>query len=459
MSSHNVTKALGRSMRAIHAERAKKIPEAFTNVVTEVKPIGNGKHANCYGKSSDLTLREASGCYVTATNGETYLDVTSGIAVLSTGHCHPRVVEAVREQAGKCLHAQLNCFQSHTQLDELVQKLDRITPDNIDTFFPDTTGSQAIEAAVKMCRRHTGRQNIICIQGGFHGRTTLTSAMTSSNAGARYPSSTPLPSGVYHTQAPMAFRWGVSEEEACDRAIQQFKDMFRSHIPADSVAAIVMEPILGEGGCIPIPGKFWAAVRSFCDEHGALLVADEIQCGVARSGTMWASDQLPGNPDVIVTAKGLASGMPLSMVCSSSEIMDSFTPGTHGGTYMGNIVACAAANATLDIIEDEDLCGNAKRQGDLLHGMLTDVFKKNLPACDVRGKGLMRAIEVRDLDGNASPEIAQKIRKHCLDNSNVLLYAPSGWDANAIRLIPSLTIQEHETVHLASAIEAAVMAI
>ena len=456
----SIGKTLGRGgLRAIHAEPAKKMPQAFAGMVAEPKPVGNGKHSVSFGKSSDLTLKEASGCYVTATNGETYLDVTSGIAVLSTGHCHPRVVEAVREQAGKCLHAQLNCFQSHTQLDELIQKLDKVTPDNIDTYFPDTTGSQAIEAAVKMCRRHTNRQNIICIHGGFHGRTTLTSAMTSSNAGSRYPSSTPLPSGVYHTQAPMAFRWGVTEEEACDRAISYFEDIFKSHLPADTVAAVVLEPILGEGGCIPIPDRFWGAIREFCNENGILVVADEIQCGVGRSGTMWASDQLPGSPDVIVSAKGLASGMPLSMVCSSSEIMDSMTPGTHGGTYMGNIVACAAANATLDIIEEEDLCGNAQRQGDLLHGMLSEVLKTSLPASDLRGKGLMRAIEVRDHNGKASAQIAQKIRKHCLENSNVLLYAPSGWDGNSLRLIPSLTIQEHETVHLASAIESAVRSI
>ena len=403
------------------------------------------QHSECYSKCSDLTIAEGKGCWVWDTEGNKYLDVTSGIAVLSTGHCHPRVVEAIQEQAGKVIHGQLNCFKSHEQLDYLMENIGRMAPKNINRFVVDTTGTQAIEAAVKLARRHTGRPNIVCFAGGFHGRSALTSAMTSSNTGPRFPIATPLPSGVYHVDPPLAYSWGVTKEQAVERSILGLKELFASKVPADQVAAIIFEPVLGEGGFIPIEPEFARQVRELCDKHGILVICDEVQSGVGRTGKMWGHEHFGPDfqPDIFISAKGIASGMPISMVGATEEVMACYTPGTHGGTYMGNPVACAAANATLRVIEEEGLIENSANQGSTLKHTLQDLQRAYFPQGDVRGMGLMVGMEFRDEENKPSADMAKHIRASCLEDG-VLLYGASGWFGNCLRIMPPLIIQEHE---------------
>eukprot|EP00754_Rhynchopus_humris_P034827 Rhum_TRINITY_DN16427_c0_g1::Rhum_TRINITY_DN16427_c0_g1_i1::g.163235::m.163235/K00823/puuE; 4-aminobutyrate aminotransferase len=449
-----------KGIRALSTAATQSIPQPQQAIPLAPLPKEPSRfqHSKCFAKCTDLTVVKGEGCYVTDAQGRTYLDATSGIAVTSTGHCHPKIVEAVQKQAATLLHGQLNCYASHPQLDELLDNLGRTMPGDIDRFIVDTTGTQAIEAAVKLARRHTGRQNIICLSGGFHGRSVLTTAMTTSNTGPRYPKATPLPGGVYHVEPPLAFRWGVSEEEAVERAWQGFKDCFQSKVPVDQVAAVLFEPVLGEGGFVPVAPAFANRVAEFCKENGILMVSDEVQAGAGRTGNMWGCQAFDYTPDILVSAKGVASGMPLSVVCTTAEIDACYTPGTHGGTYMGNALACAAANATLKVIEEENLLENVQTLGSMLKGTLEELRTHYLPQSDVRGTGYMIGMECVDEEGAPSPQMAQAIKAHCQNTSGVLLYNPSGWYGNCLRFMPPLVAREEEILHLSSAVEQAMKA-
>eukprot|EP01063_Lacrimia_lanifica_P038086 TRINITY_DN7_c0_g3_i1.p1 TRINITY_DN7_c0_g3~~TRINITY_DN7_c0_g3_i1.p1 ORF type:complete len:497 (+),score=242.94 TRINITY_DN7_c0_g3_i1:163-1491(+) len=420
-----------------------------------VAPSGQYQQAACYAKCSDITVAEGKGCYVWDKQGKKYLDVTSGIAVLSTGHCHPRVVEAVQAQAGKLMHGQLNCFKSHTMMDELIENLGPKMPEGFDTFCFDTTGTQAIEASVKLARRYSERPGVVTLHGGFHGRSLLTTAMTTSNAGPRYPVASPLPGNVYQVTPPLAFRWGCTEEEAVNRAVQAFEDLLVSSVPGDQVACIVCEPVLGEGGFVPLPAAYMQRMRRVCDQYGILMVSDEVQAGAGRTGKMWGCEHFGADakPDIIASAKGLASGMPLSMVCAPKKIMDAYGPGSHGGTYMGNPVACAAANATLKVFEEEGLLENVQENGSAMKGMIKEVVDTYLPGGDVRGEGYMIGIEFRDESGAPCAEAGRFVRQHALDNS-VLFYGLSGWYGNCMRVMPPLIAGEQECLTIVSALEA-----
>ena len=428
-----------------------RMPRAATPPKQNVQ---EGVLSRVWARSTDLCIDRAHGAYVEDTSGNTFLDFASGIAVTNTGHCHPHVVSAIKQQAGKMLHCQINNYHNEA-LHELTRRVGAHLPRGVNHIYYDNTGTAAVEASVKMARQATKRPNLITLLGGMHGRSGMCSAMTS-NSASRNPLYYPLPSGVYNAPFPTSFNWGCTAEEAAERALTGLRQVLKAQVRPEQVAAIIFEPILGEGGFIPCGTQFYQGVREICNAHGILLIMDEIQSGYGRSGRMWAHQHFSTettHPDIIVSSKGIASGMPLSMVAATKEVMDTFTPGTHGGTFNGNPVSLAAAIATLDVFEKEGLVKNSKTRGAALKAMLQDIFAKHMPSGDVRGEGLMIGLECTDTKGHASPGAANYIKKHCLQKSNLILMTPTGFDANILRVMPPLTITDAEGITAAGKIE------
>ena len=302
---------------------------------------------------TDLQPVKAEGCYFYAEDGTKTLDFTCGIGVTNTGHCHPKVVSAITEQASKLIFGQMNVVMPPKMI-ELAHKLNAVTPEHIDRFFFANSGAEAIEGAVKMARHATGKRNVIVMQGSFHGRTHQAMAMTTSKYAYRY-NYQPLPGGVFVAPFPYSYyystHYGWDEDTTIDFCLDQLDLLLHSQTSPQETAAIAIEPILGEGGYVPAPARFLQALRNICDEHGILLILDEVQSGFGRTGTFFAFEQAGIDPDVIVMAKGLGSGMPISAIAAPAELMSRWQPGTHGGTYGGgNAVVAAAACATVDVL-------------------------------------------------------------------------------------------------------------
>jgi len=291
-----------------------------------------GSHlSDVWFRTTDLEIVSGSGCVVRTAGGVEYLDFTAGIAVASTGHCHPRVVEAIQQQAAQIIHAQANCYRSPLP-EQLATRLAQITPSSIDTFFFTNSGAEATEAAVKLARHATGRPNVIVVQGGFHGRTYLTMAMTTSKVGVR-AGYQPLPAGIFATAFPRPFAWKVDETAAVERALAELRLLLLTQTAPSETAAFVMEPVLGEGGYLPAPVGFVRGAAEICAEHGILFVADEVQTGFARTGRMFAVEHAGIEPDIIVMAKGIASGFPIAAIGARSELMARWNRGAHGGIF------------------------------------------------------------------------------------------------------------------------------
>lgn len=417
-----------------------------------------GRLCGVWPCSTDITVSRARGCEVWDSAGKPWLDLTAGIAVVNTGHCHPKVTAAVQRQAETVLHAQINNYH-HPGLHQLARRLGGHLPRGLDTIYYDNTGTQAIEAAIKLARLHTRRPNLIVLHGGMHGRSAMCSAMTS-NHSIRNPMYTPLPSGVYNAPFPAAFRWGCSEEEAVGRALSGLRDVLMGQVRPETVAAVVMEPVLGEGGFVPVPRAYIRGLHRILREHGILYISDEIQAGYGRTGRMWGCDHWTDicRPDILVSSKGIASGMVLSVVASTQEIMAAFTPGAHGGTFNGNACAVAAALATLDVFEEEGVVDNARRQGARLKGALAEAWQELQPTGQVRGRGLMIGVECCGADGSPDAECARFVKKHCHDHADVLIYAPTGFGGNILRIMPPLVIGDEHVDRAAAAITAALRA-
>ena len=390
---------------------------------------------------TEIQPAKAEGVYIYDTDGRRYTDFTSGIGVINTGHCHPRVVEAVQRQSAKMIFGQMNIVIPPVTV-ELAEKLNAITPEKIDRFFFSNSGAEAIEASVKLARSATGRRNIIVFQGSFHGRTHQAMAMTTSKYIYRH-NYQPLPGGVFVAPFPYAFFLGMSEDEAIDHCIRQMDMLLHSQTAPDETAAIVIEPIIGEGGYVPAPDRFMQHLRALCDEHGILLIVDEVQTGFGRTGKMFAYEHAGIEPDIIVMAKGLASGLPMSAIAASAEIMATWKPGTHGGTYGGgSAIAAAGASATLDVLQDEDLPGNAKAMGGHLMEGLREIQSEHTGIGDVRGRGLMVGVEFVDADGQPDAETATAVLKACLERDLLLLNC--GTYHNVIRWIPPLIVTREQ---------------
>lgn len=365
-----------------------------------------------------------------------YLDFTAGIGVTSTGHCHPRVVEAAQRQVGTLIHAQYTTVL-HRPLLTLVDRLGEVLPSGLDRMFFANSGSEAVEAALRLARHATGRPNVIVFHGGFHGRTVAAASMTTS--GTKFRSGfSPIMSGVHIAPFPDPTHFGWSVEESTDFALRQLDYVLQTiSSPADT-AAFCVEPVLGEGGYVPANERFFAGLRERADRHGILLVVDEVQTGFGRTGRFWGGDHFDARPDVVVTAKGLASGFPLSAIAASSELMEKAWPGSQGGTYGANAVACAAALATLDVIQDEKLVENAAERGDQLKSALSEVAAGHEQITDVRGLGLMIGNEFRDADGNPDGATAAAAQQEAAKRG-LLLLTCGAW-SQVVRFIPALVV-------------------
>ena len=384
--------------------------------------------ADVWFRVTDLEVASGRGCVVTTTGGQEYLDFSSGIAVTSTGHCHPHVVAAIQDQAARFIHAQVNVYR-HTRLAELAGRLAAITPAGIDTFFFANSGAEATESAVKLAKQATGRPNVIVFQGSFHGRTHLAMAMTTSKTAYR-AGHAPLPSGVL--VAPFPHR--ESEVDACLDAVRLL--LLSQTAPAET-AAMLIEPVLGEGGYVPAPTAFLRGLGEICREHGILFVADEVQSGFGRTGTMFCVDQHGVTPDVVVMAKGLASGFPISAIGASAELMGRWPTGTHGGTYGGNPIGCAAAIATIDVLTEPGFLANVEARGDQLRAGLRGLAADDGGIVDVRGPGLMVASQLAD------PARVPLVTSHCLLEGRLILMN-AGTFGDVIRWMPPLVVSEDE---------------
>ena len=365
-----------------------------------------------------------------------YLDFTAGIGVTSTGHCHPRVVEAAQRQVGTLIHAQYTTVM-HRPLLTLVERLGAVLPPGLDRTFFANSGSEAIEAALRLSRQATGRPNIIVFHGGFHGRTVAAGSLTTS--GTKFRSGfSPLMAGVHVAPFPDPTHFGWPVEQATDFALAQLDYVLQTlSAPADT-AAFFIEPVLGEGGYVPANEQFLAGLRERADEHGILLVMDEVQTGFGRTGKFWGHDHFNVRPDILVTAKGLASGFPLSGIAASSALMAKAWPGSQGGTYGANAVACAAAVATVDVIRDEGLVENSAQRGAQLKEALQMVADKHDQITDVRGLGLMLGNEFRDADGKPDPAAATAAQQEAA-RRGLLLLTCGAW-GQVVRFIPALVV-------------------
>jgi 4-aminobutyrate aminotransferase len=387
-----------------------------------------------------ILVDHASGCYLYDQNGTAYLDFTCGIGVTNTGHCHPRVVQAIQEQAGLLLHGQANIV-THKPMLELAEELRTVVDPALDGYFFSNSGAEAVEGAVKLARHATGRPNVIVFQGSFHGRTVGTMSLTTSKTiyKAGYQ---PLMPGVVVAPYPYAYRYGWSEAETSQWCLDELDYLLLSQSAPFETAAMLIEPVLGEGGYVPLPEGFLQGLRQRCDQHGILLIADEIQSGFGRTGLWFAHQHYAVTPDIITVAKGIASGLPLSGVFSRLELMAKWIPGSHGGTYGGNAVAAAAAVATIRAMREEDMPGNAQLRGQqLMEGLRK--LQYNYPVIgDVRGKGLMVGVEFRNPAGKPDKETAKAVVHACLDR-HMLLLTCGTWD-NVIRWIPPLIVSAEE---------------
>jgi len=391
-------------------------------------------------QATPVVVERALGSWIYGTDGEKYLDFTTGIGVTSTGHCHPRVVEAAREQAGIIIHAQYTTVM-HKPLIALTERLGEVLPSGLDSIFYANSGSEAVEASIRLARMATGRPNIIAFHGGFHGRTVAAASLTT--AGTKFRSGfSPIMGGVHIAPFPYAFRYGWDLETTIDFALKELDYLLQTiSSPADT-AGFIIEPVLGDGGYLPTPPRFLEGVRERADRHGIVLILDEVQAGVGRTGKFWGHEHSTVKPDVLITAKGLASGFPISAIAASTELMSKAWPGSQGGTYGGNAVSAAAAVATLDVVREEGLVENARVRGDQLRAGL-DALRLNNPLMgDVRGLGLMQAIEFVTEAGEPNAALANAVQQAAIAENLLLLTCGSG--GNVVRVIPALNVDAEE---------------
>jgi 4-aminobutyrate aminotransferase len=397
-----------------------------------------------YTRSYPMVARRGRGVRVEDMDGNEFLDFAAGIAVCSTGHCHPEVVKAIQNQAAELIHMSGTDFY-YESLTKLAERLSGIAPmPGPHRFYYGNSGAEAIECAIKIARYHTRRQNIIAFYGAFHGRTMGAMSLTASKPQQRRRFA-PLVPGITHAPYPYAYRncrGGAREQEAyalgCARYIEE--TLFKTTLPPEEVAAIFIEPIQGEGGYVVAPAVFMQELRKICDRHGILLVADEVQSGAGRTGKWWAIEHTGVEPDIVCMAKGIASGMPLGVCMTRAEIMD-WEPGSHASTFGGNPVSIAASLATLDIIEREAM-QNAANVGDAMMRRLREWPEKHPIVGEVRGRGLMIGIEIVKDPETREPAGEWRDQLAVLAYERGLLVLGCG--QSTIRLAPPLIVKPQE---------------
>jgi 4-aminobutyrate aminotransferase len=372
--------------------------------------------AGVLSRVTDIVAVEGRGSWLIDVDGRRWLDFASGIAVTNIGHCHPRVIEAAEKQLRALMHTSV--VTHHPRSVELAERLRALVPwmPDAQVFFCNT-GAETIDGAIKMARRITGRPNIVAFRHGFHGRTLGATSITTAKAKYR-AGYEPLLGGV--TIAPYA-----------EAAFTELDAILATQTPAHTVGAMIVEPVLGEGGYVVPPVEWLRGLRARCDEHGILLIFDEVQTGIGRTGRIFAADTFGVQPDVLLFAKAIASGLPLAGIIASRDVFDRWPAGTHGTTFGGNPVACAAAIATLDVIEEQELCARARRLGEHARNRLAEVR-----GVQVRGVGMMIGVQ---LD---TAETAASVQRACLESGLIVLTC--GPEDNVLRLIPALNIPEED---------------
>lgn len=387
-----------------------------------------------------IVADHAEGCYIYATDGKKFLDFTCGIGVTNTGHCHPKVVEAIREQAGKFIHAQVNIVV-HEPMLQLIEELKTVVPPSIDGFFFSNSGAEAVEGAVKMARAVTGKPNVIVFSGSFHGRTAGAMALTTSKTIYR-SGYQPLPAGIFVAPYPYAYKLGMTEAQTTTYCLSALEELLVSQTSPAETAAILIEPELGEGGYVVPPQSFMKGLRELCDRNNILLIFDEVQSGFGRTGYWFAQEHFGVVPDIMTVAKGIASGMPLSGIFSRLDLMKKWQTGSHGGTYGGNAIACAAGVATIRAMRDEDMPGNARKRGLQLTTGLRKLQEEYPIIGDVRGLGLMIGTEFT-IKGKPADKAFSKSVIHACEERGLLLLSCGTYD-NVIRWIPPLIATEDQ---------------
>lgn len=413
-------------------------PNARTLIARDRKVV-----SHAYGRAADLAVSHGRGSELYDVDGNRFLDFVSGIAVNATGHSHPKVVNAIQEQAAKFLH--VSCDYFHEPWVQLSEKLDQIAPFAEDALvFLGNSGAEAIEGAIKAARHHTGRHRFVGFMGGFHGRSAGALSFTSSKAATQRKGFAPS-SDVTHIPYPNPYRPVLAQqpydEDYGDTVVNYLEQMvFKTVLPPEDVAAILVEPIQGEGGYVVPPPSFFPRLREVCDRHGILLIVDEVQSGVGRTGKWWAIEHWGVEPDIVCTAKGIASGIPLGGFFGKKSVM-TLPTGSHGTTYGGNPIACAAANATLEVLEEYGL-DNAATQGAYMLDALRQMAERYPSIGEVRGKGLMIGVEfVKDrTTREPDPKLRNCIEHLGFEHGLLLL----GCGQSALRLIPPLTVSRSE---------------
>ena len=364
-------------------------------------------------KNNNIILQKARGCWITDKDGIKYLDMTSGIGALSTGHCHPKITNAVKEQIDRVVHAQQNCFFSHVEQEKLLEKMLKILPSNHDNVFFTNSGSEATDNAIKIARMSTKKQNIISVKGGFHGRTLCAMSLTSSKVSYRQGFQ-PLIPGVFF----------------CDDNINSLKEVLENQTSPDETCALIMEPIIGEGGIREISPEFVKYARKICYENNIKLIFDEVQCGSGRTGYWWVSDKWGITPDIMTFAKGIGSGFPIGGVSANLDVFNTMTKNSLGGTYNGNVISTVAASQTIDIIQEEGLLRNALIKGkEIKKGLQGMAYIEG-----VRQYGLFIGVDINpDFDVK---DIIEKAISHQL----ILISCGK----NTLRIIPPLIISSEE---------------
>lgn len=395
-----------------------------------------------------VVIKRAEGAIIEDIDGNYFLDWTGGVGVLNIGFSHPEIVEAVKEQSEKYFHGMFNIV-THEGYVKLAEKMNSIVPvkgNKKKTFFANS-GAEAVENAVKIAKAFTKRPNVIVFSGAFHGRTAMTMTMTSKKSYAYGMG--PFPDGVYRAEFPYIYRKpeGMPDSKAIDYYIESIEKVFEQSSPAEYVAAVIVEPLQGEGGFIPAPIEWVKKVRDICNKYGILFIADEVQCGFCRTGKMFASEywkEAGAAPDIMTSAKSIAAGIPLSAITAREEIMESVKPGTIGGTYCGNPLACAAALKVIEIMERDNLAARSVEIGKKVTERYMKWKEKYEIVGDVRGLGGMVGIEfVKDKSGKKpNPEIVSAIIKEAANNG--LIIENAGVYGNVIRFLAPLVITDKQ---------------
>lgn len=432
--------ALPKTRTSLPGPNAKRIIAADDRVISP-----------SYTRSYPLVVKRGRGAIIEDVDGNEFLDFSAGIAVTSTGHCHPEVVAAIQQQAGELIHMSGTDFY-YESMTLLAERLSRIAPmSGPHKFYFGNSGTEAVECALKLARYHTKRQAVIAFYGAFHGRTMGSLSLTASKPQQRRRFA-PLVPGVTHVPYPYTYRFGEGKTEreyglACAKFIEE--RLFKTTVPPEEVAAIFVEPIQGEGGYVPAPAEFLRELRRICDEHGIMLVADEVQSGAGRTGKWWAIQHSGVEPDVVCIAKGIASGMPLGITMTRADVMD-WVPGSHASTFGGNPVAIAAALASMDVIEREGM-RNAATLGESMKERMASWIAKHRIVGDVRGKGLMLAVEIVKDKQSKAPAAADRDRIVNLAFENGLLLLGAG--ETSIRLSPALIVSQEQCDHALNVLE------